>query len=62
MYARVQHSAAYVTDDTVELSGWRILRVMVKHIWPNDKPALKARVVAAVGFLVGAKVCCGMDD
>ena len=62
MYARVQHSAAYVTDDTVELSGVRILRVMVKHIWPKDKPALKAWVVAAVGFLVGAKVSCVMDD
>lgn len=54
---RVQHSAAFVTDDKAEItSGWRILRVMVKNIWPKDKPALKARVLAAVGFLVGSKV------
>lgn len=40
----------------MKLSGWKILRVMFKHIWPRDQPKLKARVVVALGFLVGAKV------
>lgn len=29
---------------------------MVKNIWPKDQPALKIRVLAALGFLVGSKV------
>ncbi|XP_019851441.1 PREDICTED: ATP-binding cassette sub-family B member 7, mitochondrial [Amphimedon queenslandica] len=54
--SRIQHSASYVTDDEVQLSGWRILRSMWSHIWPRDKPALKVRVVTAVGLLFGAKL------
>ena len=45
-----------VTGDEAELSGWRIIREMIKHIWPRDHPKLKARVVIALGLLVGAKV------
>ena len=54
---KIQHSASYVSDEEVELSGWRILWLMWKHIWPRDRPALKVRVVVAVGLLFGAKVC-----
>lgn len=57
---RRQHAGpgfAYVTDEVVEISGWKIVRVMLKHVWPKDQPSLKARVVIAVGLLFGAKVC-----
>ena len=55
LLVRVQHGAAYVTDDTAEISGYKILRVMVRNIWPKDQPALKARVLVAVGLLFGSK-------
>jgi len=45
-----------VTGDTARLEGWRIIREMLKHIWPREHPSLKARVVIALVFLVGAKV------
>ena len=45
-----------VSNSKTELAGWKIIREMVKHIWPRDQPKLKARVVIAVGLLVGAKV------
>lgn len=43
-------------EEVTELAGWKIMREMVKHIWPKNQPALKARVVVALGLLVGAKV------
>ena len=57
---RGQHAGpgfAYVTDETIEISGWKIVRVMLRHVWPKEQPSLKARVVIAVGLLFGAKVC-----
>jgi len=45
-----------VVDESAELAGWRIIREMVKHIWPREHPKLKARVVIALGLLVGAKL------
>ena len=45
-----------MTDESIEISGWKIVRVMLKHVWPKDQPSLKARVVIAVGLLFGAKV------
>ena len=50
------YNAAQVTGDTAELAGWKIIREMLRHIWPRDQPSLKARVVVALGLLVGAKV------
>jgi len=47
---------SHVVDESAELAGWRIIREMVKHIWPREHPKLKARVVIALGLLVGAKV------
>ena len=41
-----------------KLNGWKIIREMVRHIWPRDRPWLKVRVVSALGLLVGAKVSC----
>lgn len=40
------------------VSGWTILRRMLRHVWPKDRPDLKRRVVAAVVLLVAAKVIC----
>ena len=53
-----EHSARYAKDQNniIQYSGWRILKVMWKHVWPKDKPSLKVRVLVAVGLLVGAKV------
>ena len=47
-----------VTKETMdkELSPLPIIKTMVGYIWPRDQPALKARVVAALGLLIGAKV------
>ena len=45
-----------MSDEKAELSGWKIIREMLKHIWPRDRPGLKARVIVALGLLVGAKV------
>lgn len=56
---RLPHRLQYVShvvDESAELAGWRIIREMVKHIWPREHPKLKARVVIALGLLVGAKV------
>ena len=38
------------------VSGLTILKRMLKHVWPKDRPDLKRRVVAAVALLIGAKV------
>ena len=51
-----QFGAHNVTDDSTELAGWKIVREMVRHIWPRDRPDLKLRVVGALGLLVSAKV------
>ena len=50
------HPADNVYGGDLELKFWPIIREMVKHIWPKEQPALKARVVAAIGLLVGSKV------
>ena len=39
-----------------EVTDVQILRGMRTHLWPANQPALKARVVGAVGLLLGAKV------
>ncbi|XP_046573628.1 iron-sulfur clusters transporter ABCB7, mitochondrial-like [Haliotis rubra] len=39
-----------------EVSGWDIVKAMMTYIWPKNKPGIKARVVIAVGLLVGSKV------
>ena len=51
-----QFGAHNVTDDSTELAGWKIVREMIRHIWPRDRPDLKLRVVGALGLLVSAKV------
>ncbi|XP_029200623.2 iron-sulfur clusters transporter ABCB7, mitochondrial-like [Acropora millepora] len=38
------------------VNGWTILRRMLRHVWPKDRPDLKRRVVAAVVLLVAAKL------
>lgn len=56
---RCHSGDAYITGKSLEgVSGWTILRRMLKHVWPKDRPDLKRRVVAAVVLLVAAKVIC----
>ena len=45
-----------MTGDTAKLEGWKIIREMIRHIWPKEHPSLKARVIIALGLLIGAKV------
>ncbi|WP_184435493.1 ABCB family ABC transporter ATP-binding protein/permease [Roseospira goensis] len=35
---------------------WRVLRRLLPHLWPKDAPALRARMVLAMGLLLLAKV------
>ncbi|KAL5010558.1 hypothetical protein ScPMuIL_012863 [Solemya velum] len=39
-----------------DITGWDIVKAMVTYIWPKDKPAIRTRVVIALGLLVGSKV------
>lgn len=39
------------------LTRFPIRNAQAKYLWPKGKPGLKARIVLALGFLVGAKVC-----
>ena len=43
-------------DEGLKLNGWKIIREMIRHIWPREHPTLKVRVVTALSLLVGAKV------
>ena len=45
-----------IGGDTAEISGRKILKEMMRHVWPRAQPGIKARVVVALGFLAGAKV------
>ena len=47
-------------DDSIikqkkEVTGKDMLRAMGSYIWPENNPAVKARVVTALTLLVGAK-------
>ena len=46
----------HVDGRELDYKVWPIIREMLRHVWPKDQPALKARVVAAVGLLLGSKV------
>ena len=39
-----------------KVGGWQIVRSMLNYVWPKDKPGIRARVVVAVGLLIGSKV------
>ena len=48
-----------------KVTGWKIIRVMLRQVWPKDKPSLRIRVVVALSLLIGAKVslvCLGNVD
>lgn len=60
MSCRQQHGGTNITEKSLKglssSNGLTILKRMLKHVWPKDRPDLKRRVVAAVVLLVGAKV------
>lgn len=43
-------------DREKNVSNRKMLWSMASYVWPKDKPWIKARVVAALSLLVGAKV------
>ncbi|CAH3017583.1 unnamed protein product [Porites evermanni] len=55
---RQQHGGATnVTAQSLKgVNSLTILKRMLKHVWPKDRPDLKRRVVAAVTLLIGAKL------
>ena len=55
-HSRLLNGSTVIHEVSPKLNGWKIIRVMVRHVWPRDRPWLKVRVVTALGLLVGAKV------
>ncbi|KAK6036751.1 hypothetical protein COOONC_25744 [Cooperia oncophora] len=39
-----------------ELSGWQLVRRLLRYVWPKGNRAIKSRVLVALCLLVGAKV------
>lgn len=60
MSKRQQHGGSNITGKSLtsvsSSDGLAIIKRMLKHVWPKDRPDLKRRVVAAVVLLIGAKV------
>lgn len=53
--------ASELAPNTVKLleqnvTGWMVIRSMLKYVWPKDRPSHRVRVLVALGLLVGAKV------
>ncbi|XP_070568729.1 iron-sulfur clusters transporter ABCB7, mitochondrial-like [Ptychodera flava] len=44
------------TSQNDSVSGWDIMKTMTTYIWPKDAPGIRARVVVALGLLVGSKL------
>ena len=38
-------------------SNTAVLKQLLRYLWPEGEPALRARVVASVALMLGAKVC-----
>lgn len=49
--------SSVIHEKAPKLNGWKIIREMLRHVWPRDRPWHKVRVVTALGLLVGAKLC-----
>lgn len=49
-------SSVDLTNNDKAISGREMMNTIVGHIWPPNKPLIKARVVLAVSLLVGAKL------
>ena len=47
--------AHLVTDEKGTVS-WKVMKEMMRYVWPKGEASLKARVVFAISLLVGAKV------
>ena len=47
--------SSVIHEKAPKLNGWKIIREMLRHVWPRDRPWHKVRVVTALGLLVGAK-------
>ena len=45
-----------------EVKGRHIVKKMFNYVWPKDKPAIRARVMVALGLLVGSKASTCMDQ
>ena len=41
---------------TQSSEDWKIIKNLVRYIWPRDDPAIKIRVVTALSLLVAGKV------
>ena len=43
-------------NDENKVTGMQIIKTMLGYVWPQDRPEIRNRVLAAVGLLVAAKV------
>jgi ATP-binding cassette, subfamily B, heavy metal transporter len=53
---RVTAKATSADTATTPASGWHTMRRVAPYLWPEDQPWVKRRVVAALGFLLLAKL------
>ncbi|TKD51322.1 ABCB family ABC transporter ATP-binding protein/permease [Sphingomonas baiyangensis] len=44
------------TSNSIERPVWPTMRRFLPYLWPADAPALKARIVAAMGFVLASKL------
>ena len=45
----------YPTSTPADFNGWATLKRFLPYLWPHDNPALRSRIVAAMGFVLAAK-------
>lgn len=45
----------HAADPNARHDGWRTLKRFLPYLWPKDNARLRARIVAAIGFVLAAK-------
>ncbi len=53
---RVTSTATSADQPAVPASGWHTIRRVAPYLWPDGQPWVKRRVIAALGFLLLAKL------
>jgi len=48
--------AVHKTQAEQRKADWRIVKNLVRHLWPRDDWSVKARLIVALSLLVGGKV------
>lgn len=56
--AKASEAKSAVAQPTRNATDMAIIKQLMRYVWPKDDNGVKARVVIALGLLVGGKVCC----